>query len=596
MNNIVKEKAKRIAAASGRIKPELVLKNAQIVNVFTEQLEQADVAIEDGYIVGIGTYSGQKEVDLSGKILCPGFMDGHIHVESALVTPPEYEKAALVHGTTAIFADPHEIANVSGTDGIDMMLEMSKHLTMHIYYNLPSCVPSAPLEESGCTLGAGELKPYYDNASASGLAEVMNVPGVLGCDEDLLAKIADAQEAGKNVDGHAPGLTGNDLCAYVSAGVKTDHECTSAEEAMEKVRRGQWIMIREGTAARNLETLLPLCEAPYYTRCMFVTDDCYPEYLMQEGHIDAVIRKAVAYGVPAIRALKMASFNPAQCFGLSGYGAVAPGFKADLVVLNDLKDLRVEQVYVNGKLAAEGGKLCGKAAEASGDGRKLQAGTADLEEKYGNILNSFHMSPVTASQFEMKDLKKYIRVICLKSHELLTGEEIVEVTPEQRLSGGVDLSKDIIKAAVLERHHDTGHIGVGYLKGYGLKRGAVATSVAHDSHNLIVAGVTDDDMAVAAERVRALNGGIVIAADGKVIGELPLPIGGLMSDRSVEEVDGILGALKESAAELGVSQEIDPFMTLSFVSLPVIPQLRLNGLGLVDVIRFDTVDVTMDEI
>ena len=567
------DKRALLSAAKGDTPAELVLKNAQIVNVFTEQLEKADVAISGGYIAGVGEYRGQREIDLSGKIIAPGFMDGHLHLESSLIAPCEYERAVLPRGTTAIMADPHEIANVAGRAGIDFMMSMTKDLTMSVYYTLSSCVPSGPLEEAGCSLDAAALRPYYKDPRVLGLAEVMNVPGVLTADPDLLRKIQDAEEAGKNIDGHAPGLTGSALCAYVLAGVRTDHECSSAAEGLEKLRLGQWIMIREGTAAKNLEALLPLCRPPYHNRCLFVTDDRHPEELLHEGHMDAIIRKAVSLGVDPVLAVKMCTYNTAQCFGLKDRGAVAPGFRADLAVLGSLEKADVHQVYVAGKPAAENGSCCGESR------RPLPA----RKENHPEVWNSFHLDAVRPEQFELKDLKNKLRIIGLQAHELLTEEIIEEITPEQRKNNGIDVSRDIVKMAVLERHHRTGHIGLGFVRGYGLKRGAVATSVAHDSHNLIVAGTNHADMAAAAERVRNLGGGLVVVENEKILAELALPMAGLMSELPLEQADAAIKQLKTAASRLGTSANIDPFMTLAFVSLPVIPKLRLNGRGLIDV-------------
>ena len=577
---MLEEKKRLIAAAAGRIEPDLVFKNARVVNVFTEELEQTDIAVCDGLIVGLGKYKAAAEIDLKGKFVCPGFMDGHMHLESSLLSPAEFEKAVVPHGTTGIIIDPHEIANVAGTTGIDYMMNQTSGLTMHVFYALPSCVPSSPLEESGQILEAGDLKHYYKRANVAALAEVMNAPGLVAGDDKLIAKIVDAEEAGREVDGHAPGLNGKALNAYVTAGVHSDHECTDAREGIEKMRRGQWIMVREGTAAKNLEALAPLCKPPYFRRALFVTDDRHPEDLIEEGHMDNAVRKAVALGADPIHAICMCTLNTAQYFQLKGYGAVAPGYRADLVVLSDLEKVKVEQVYIGGELAAENGKM-------------LKPGS-DSSAYHPMIWNSFHMKQVTADQLSYPVTAKKLRVISLKKHELLTDELIVDLSDEDRKNGGISLEKDIIKMAVFERHHYTDHIGIGFLHGYGLKAGAIATSVAHDAHNLITAGTSDEDMAAAAERVRQLQGGLVVVKDGKVLEELPLPIAGLMCPLSCTQAAEKLASLKKAARELGVSADIDAFMTLAFVSLPVIPRLRLNGLGLIDVIRQEIADVQFD--
>ena len=567
-----------IDVAMGREKADLVLKGASVLNVFTEQLEHKDVAICDGYIAGLGRYDGAEEVDVSGKIIVPGFMDGHMHLESTLLTPAEFERGSLPCGTTAVMADPHEIANVAGTDGIDCIMQLCENLDMHIYFNLPSCVPAAPLEESGETLEAEDLKPYYQKENVLGLAEVMNSVGVTEGDAKLLNKIIDAKSCGRIIDGHAPFLGGKDLNAYAAAGVRSDHECTDKQEALDKLARGQWIMIREGTAAKNLNALLALCSPPYCCRAMFCTDDRHPEDLLREGHMDAIIRKAVKMGVNAVHAIQMCTINTAAYFGLKDYGAVAPGYHADLVVLSDFIDFHVDQVYIDGKLAAK-------------DGSVINDNTSALPQN-DKVLRSFHMQPLTPEQLRFDEIKERQRVIGLKRRELLTDEIIIQPTEEGRRSNGIDVKRDILKAAVFERHHNTGHIGVGFISGYGIKRGAIAASVAHDSHNLIAVGCSEEDIAAAAEAIREMGGGLAVVENGEVTEALPLPIAGLMSPLKIEEVEEKMKRLKAAARRLGASDDIDPFMTLSFVSLPVIPVLRLNGKGMINVNRQEIVEAT----
>ena len=567
-----------ILSASGSKKAQLVLKSAKVVNVFTEELEETDVAISDGYIVGLGKYEGDMEVDLQGCFICPGFIDGHMHLESSMLAPGEFERASLPGGTTAIVADPHEIANVAGTEGIDYMLKATDDLMMKVYFTLPSCVPSSKFDEPGEVLAAEQLRRYYDNERVLGLAELMDAHQTIKGNEEILTKVADAKKFGKIVDGHAPGLRGKQTNAYVAAGVQSDHECASMDEAMEKLRRGQWIMVREGTAARNMKALLPLCKKPYSNRCMFVTDDRHPGDLLRDGHMDAVIRKAVSLGVDPVTAIKMCTLHTAQYFNLKESGAVAPGYRADLAVLSDLKDIEVHQVYIDGKLAAQDGNMLKKQPYKLPENKK--------------IWNSFHMITISSDQLKIKKKGDHIRAIKLIEHQLLTEEIITEWTQSDGLAPGVNLSQDLVKLAVFERHHNTGHVGVGFLQGYGLKAGAIATSVAHDSHNLIVVGTNDEDMVIAANSVREQNGGLAIAKDGKILGELPLPIAGLMSQETIEVVDKKLEHLKLTALQLGVSEGIDPFMTLSFVSLPVIPKLRLNGHGLIDCENQCLTDVT----
>lgn len=570
----------RILVASGAKKAPLVLKGGRILNVFTKELTHGDVAIADGYIAGIGSYEGEEEIELDGMVVCPSFIDGHIHLESSMISPAAFEAAVLPHGTTAVVTDPHEIANVAGTQGIDYMLKVTEDLGLDVYFMLPSCVPAAALEESGAVLEADELKPYYSHPRVLGLAEMMNSYGTVRADESILRKLLDAKKEQKLIDGHAPGLSGKELCAYAAAGVQSDHECSDFEEALEKLRCGQWIMVREGTAARNLEALIQVCREPYAQRCMFVTDDKHSGDLKQTGHIDGIIRKAIRLGADPVTAILMGSFYPAQYFGLSKNGAVAPGYRADLVILSDLEQVTVKQVYKAGVLVAKDGKV--------------QKRNYNTNCAYDRVFHSFHMAPVWEEDFRIDGEGRFQRVICLTAGELLTRLWSVERQEVHGFPTGVNPKMDIVKLAVLERHHHTGHRGIGFLQGYGLKRGAAATSVAHDSHNLIVAGVNDADMALAAEAVRRAGGGIAVAADGQVLGILPLPIGGLMTDEDAEAVDEKLERLKATARELGVAQGIDPFMTLAFVSLPVIPQVRLNTCGLVDTEKQERLEVFFD--
>lgn len=590
---------KMMDVAAGRRKASLVLKGGTIVNVFTERTEIGDIAIEDGCIAGIGEYDGLVNVDMTGRYICPGFIDGHIHIESSMVSPPEFEKAVLPHGTTTVITDPHEIGNVAGCQGVDYMLKATEGLSLDAFFVMPSCVPSTGLDESGAVLGPEDIKPYYENPRVLGLAEVMNSVGVVAGQEDLMGKLTEAGRRGKVIDGHAPFLGGNELNAYVCSGVWSDHECSDAGEALEKLGRGQWIMIREGTAARNLEALMPLFEAPYYERCMLVTDDKHPGDLISMGHIDYIIRRAVSLGADPIRAIKMGTFNAARYFGLKDRGAVMPGLRADLAVLEDLKDIRVAAVYKDGVLTAKEGVCLGAGKEKKRNyaaGEEPRSGSREdtesaektaggLETAFPRVFNSFHMDEVTLEDLVLEQKGAMERVIQFKPHELLTEERLVPWQNTPGLAPGVSLEQDIVKAAVFERHLHTGHKGLGFVGGYGLKKGAVATSVAHDSHNLIVVGTNDRDMVLAANAVRKNRGGLAVAAEGQVLGELALPIGGVMSRLSVEEVEQQLQALKVLTRQLGISSDIDAFMTLAFVSLPVIPKLRINTYGVIDVDR-----------
>lgn len=571
----------QVSAATGSKKAELVLKNAQIVNVFTQSVETGDIAIEGGYIVGIGNYEGITEKDLGGAYVCPGFLDGHIHIESSMTSPGEFERAVVPHGTIAVITDPHEIANVAGTAGIRFMMQSAQKLDLDVYFMLPSCVPATDLDESGAELLARDLEPFYADEKVLGLAEMMNAFGVTHGDKGCFEKLVQARSLKKAIDGHAPALSGKELNAYVTAGIRSDHECSDFEEAKEKFARGQWIMIRQGTAAKNLKALMGMFEDPYYQRCLLVTDDKHPGDLIRIGHIDAIIREAVSMGADPIRAIRMGTLNAAAYFGLHDMGAVAPGYKADLAVFDDLRTLNVKQVYKGGKLVAENGKMLHQK-------EKNTDWSTEIKER---VFHSFHRVPITVEELQLKETTgTHQRVIDMVAHELITKERIEEWKELPGVAPGVDISRDIVKLAAIERHKNTGHVGLGFLGKYGLKKGAVATSIGHDSHNLVIAGVTDEDMVLAGNRVIENGGGLAIALEGKVLADLPLPIGGLMADEPVEVVDEKLEHMKKLSVELGISEDIDAFMTLAFISLPVIPKLRLNTYGVVDVEKHQVVE------
>lgn len=582
------KKREQIHAASGVKKAELVLKHGAVINVFTEEIELGDIAIEQGMIVGIGDYSGEQEVELGGKVVCPGFIDGHIHLESSMITPREFERIVLPHGTTTVITDPHEIANVAGRDGIDYMLSVTRELDLDVFFMLPSCVPASHLDESGAVLSKEELREYYQDDRVLGLAEMMDFYGTVEAKEEILGKITDAFCNHGRVDGHAPGLSNKELNAYVTAGVSSDHECTTAEEAREKIRRGQWVMVREGTAAHNLEALMPLFQEPYASRTMLVTDDKHPGDLLRLGHIDYILREAIKRGADPIKAVKMGSLRAAEYFGLRDRGAIAPGYQADLVVLSDVKQMQVDCVYKKGRLVAERGEClkAEKAEEGTTESKEEKNSKTEKTEENKQIeqriFSSFHMPMLKAEDFYLPIRGKKQRVIGLIPHELLTKENVYVPNQTEGCAPGVDIEQDIVKLAVVERHHDSGHIGLGFLGGYGLKKGAVASSIAHDSHNLIIAGVNDRDMAAAGNCVRENQGGLAIALDGKIIAALPLPIAGLMGIWTAEQIDSRLEEMKKLLREMGIWKEIDPFMTLAFVSLPVLPKLRLNTYGIVD--------------
>ncbi len=586
LENEMRKQQNRILAAAGKIPPDLVLRNAGIINVFTGEIEYSDIAVFDGIIVGIGNYASmadkEKVIDCTGRFISPGFIDGHIHIESSMLSPAEFAAAVVPHGTTAVITDPHEIVNVAGLEGLDYMLDASDSLPLDVFLMLPSCVPATSLDESGANLYAADLAGYMKHDRVLGLAELMDFYGTAEAREDIVDKILLSKEYKKQIDGHAPGLKNYSLNAYITAGVASDHECSNSEEALEKLRRGQWIMIREGTAARNMKALMPLFEPAYAGRCMLVTDDKHPGDLLRQGHMDYLIRKAVEYGADPITAIRMATINAAQYFGLTGMGATAPGYKADLVILKDLKSLSVEAVYKNGKLVADRGEY--KANNSRGEencGSTFNNGY--IRDKKYNIYTSFHLKELVPEDFSNSDTGDFMRIIELVPRELLTKELILPYPPKGLYAEEGGIYEDIIKLAVAERHHNTGHIGLGYLKGYGLKAGAIASSVAHDSHNLIIAGTNNEDMCLAANQVRRNQGGLVIVENGRIAGELALPIAGLMSEESAGKVDAVLAALKLEARKLGVKEGIDAFMTLAFLSLPVIPEVRLTTKGIADV-------------
>lgn len=561
---------------------KLLLKGGTVVNVFTDGLEKANVLIEDGKIIGVGDYQDADAdaiENIEGKYVCPGLIDGHIHIESTMLSPTELAKMCMPHGTTSIVADPHEIANVCGTDGIRYMMEASEGLPLHVYFTLPSCVPATPFDESGANLTALDLRPFYACERVVGLAEMMNYPGVLAKDGQVLQKISDALAFGRVVDGHAPFLSGRSLDGYIASGVQSDHECTNAEEAIEKLRRGQWIMIRQGTAARNLYELLPLFEAPYDRRCILVTDDRHPADIAREGHVDRIIKLAVENGKDAVKAIRMASLQAAQCFGIPYVGAVAPAYRADLLILGDLNTMDVEDVYAAGVKVVEKKRMLPLSAP------KIQ------KELIDTVTNSFHVDPLKPSDFHIEEKSERCRVIRVIAGQLITNEEITAI--DWKKNNGVDPQRDILKLAVIERHKHTGHRGLGFITGIGLKKGAIASSVSHDSHNIIVIGTNDADMTLAANHIRA-TGGSVVVADGEVIADMKLPIAGLMTDRSGEEIARDNEAVRAAVYALGVNRDIEPFMNMAFVSLSVIPSLKMTTQGLIDVNRQERVPLYID--
>ena len=561
INRKLNKKLHVVEVASGRQKADLVLKNATYVNVFCNELSHGDIAVAEGLIAGMGEhYEGEVEIDMGGKLVLPGFVDAHIHLESALVSPKEFANAVIPHGTTTVITDPHEIANVMGTDGIEYMLQATEDLPVDVRFMLPSCVPATPLDESGAVLDYRAIDSFYEHNRVEGLAEMMNYVGVANADEQVLEKIVAAQAHHKKIDGHAPGLSGNDLNAYIAAGVYSDHECHDVKDAIAKLERGQFIMIREGTAARNLEALMPLLTGKYADRCMFCTDDKHPNDLLEKGHIDYIVKKAISLGADPITAVKVACHNAARYFLLNNRGGISPGYLADFVIIDNFQDFNIEQVYKKGVLMVDHGEI------QDFPSPEIEPYLVERAHK------TFHVAALTAEDFAEKRPRGIIGMV--------DGEI---TTVDAGYSDRIDVEYDVLKIAVVERHKNTHHIGIGYIQGYGLKSGAVATSISHDSHNIIVVGTNETDMAAAVNRVVELNGGIVVWDGGQSVAEVPLAIAGIMSDEPLVTVNEKLETAKDAAHKLGVNPGIDPFMTLSFMALPVIPSLRITTRGVFDV-------------
>jgi len=565
-----------IMTAKGERKAELVLKNAEVFHVFTGEFIKGDIAIVEGRIAGIGNYEGEQEIDLRGKYVTPGFIDGHIHLESSMLSPLEFARAVVPAGTTTVIADPHEIANVMGMAGIRYLLDATEDLPLNVYMMLPSCVPATHLENSGAKLLAADLAELINHPRILGLGEMMNYPGVLSADPMVLDKIRLAKH--KKIDGHAPGLSGNDLMAYAAAGVQSDHECVTPQQAMEKLRAGMYIMIREGSAAKNLRPLLPMINAYTSQFCCFAADDRHPADLISEGHINHMVKVAVEEGIPVATALQMATINSARYFHLEDTGAIAPKYKADLLVFDDLEEWKPCMVFKDGVVVA-------KNKEALFD--TMAKIPVDIER-------TMHLAPIDPAKLKIAACGDTARVIGLVPHQIITKNLIMKV-PVHCGCVMADASQNLLKLAVFERHHATGNIGVGLVQGFGLKKGAIASTIAHDSHNLIAIGDCDEDIILAAKELERIQGGLAIVAGGKVLGSLALPIAGLMSDQSVTFVEERLSFLKKIAHELGIYDYYDPFLTLAFLALPVIPELKLTDLGLVDVNAFALVPVMVEE-
>ncbi|MFH1115631.1 MAG: adenine deaminase [Pseudomonadota bacterium] len=567
------ELKRRIEISLGKEPVDLLLKNGRLVNVFSGSIHHASVAIHEGRVVGLGEYDAVETVDLEGRYICPGFIDGHLHLESSMLSIPEFARNVVPLGTTSVVADPHEMANVLGTAGIQYILDSSEGLPLRVFIMFPSCVPATPFETSGASLGPRDMEPFRDHKRVLGLAEMMNFPGVLMEDPGVMAKLEAFKD--KIKDGHAPGLSGKDLCAYVHAGITSDHECTTLEEAREKLQMGMRVMIREGSAAKNLDALLPLINEHNSRHCFFVTDDTDPGDIIEKGHINRLVRKAVRLGTDPLRAIQMATINTAEYFKLEGLGAVLPGYFADLLILDDIEEILIDRVYQGGRLTAQRGELLVPVIPPRGD-----------------LPTSMNVNWEKVSDFSVEARGTSVNVIEVIPGQIVT-KRSVEPAPVEDGRVVSDPARDILKMAVIERHNGTGSFAVGLIKGFGLKEGAVGSTVAHDSHNIIVVGVTDDDLMAAARGLAEIGGGMVVVSKGTVTRRVPLPIAGLMSNATVEEVQGALQSATAAARELGCKLE-NPFATLSFMALTPIPELKLTDQGLFDSVNFRFVSLFCD--
>ncbi|MED4586326.1 adenine deaminase [Brevibacillus choshinensis] len=572
---------KQIAVAAGREKADTVIKNGTIIDVFNGELLQGDVAIADGVFVGIGQYEGHTVIDAEGKYISPAFIDGHVHIESSMVVPSEFARVLLPHGVTTVITDPHEIANVAGVRGIEFMLAESEGLPFDVKVMLPSCVPATSFEHSGAVLEQEDLDPFLFHPRVLGLAEVMDYPAVMNAAEGMLDKLTATLAQSKQIDGHAAGLDTQAINVYRTAQIKTDHECVNVQEAKERLQRGMYLMIRQGTAAKDLEALLPVVNERNARRCLFVTDDKHLDELIREGSIDHHVRMVIERGIPAITAIQMASLNAAECFQLQDKGAIAPGYTADFLLLDNLEEVVIHQVYKNGKLVAEQGTV----VEGIFPHRSAKV------EKMGEALtDSVQIKPLVTEQLAIPVSSGKAHVIGIIPNKIVTEHLVVDVPTEQGIFVP-SVEQDLLKMAVIERHHLTGNVGLGILKGLGLQRGAIASTVAHDSHNLIVAGTNDADMLFAVEAIKEMQGGLVVVDKGKVLASLPLPIAGLISNQRAEDVCRGLDELEHALRELGAPTSFQLFLTLSFLALPVIPSLKLTDQGLFDVNQFIHINV-----
>ena len=565
----------QIKGANKSIPCDLVIKNISIIDVFGQETFISDVGIKNGYIVGIGNYHGNEIIDGTGKYICPGLIDAHAHIESSLTTPAEYCKAALLHGVTSLIADPHEIANVLGLDGIKLMLKLSEGLPFNFFFMLPSCVPATSFENSGAILTSNDLSNLYSNAQVWGLAEVMDFPSVINCEEDMINKIYDAKNLNLRIDGHGAGLNTEALNAYCTANIRTDHECHLKEEVTDRIRRGMYVLIREGTVAKNLKELIKVASIKNSRRLCFCTDDRHIDDLILNGSIDSSIRYAIKAGLNPETAIQMASLNSAECYKLNDLGAIAPGYKADFIILNNLENFQIQSVYKDGQLVADNGILV-----------KNNIPTPKIK-----TTNSLNIKDLLKDKLDItlynKSIINVIKVIPNKLETIHLREPIS--SPSNKFIA--DIEKDLLKVAVIERHKGTGNVGVGIINGMELKSGAIATTIAHDSHNLIVVGTNDSDMLFATEKLKEIGGGIIVVEDGKVLSSIKLEIGGLITDRPINSIMNDLEELHNSIKKVAPTINFNPFLTLSFLSLPVIPDIKITDKGIFDVKKFDFIDI-----
>lgn len=568
-----KEELKRlIDTAAGRIKADIVIKNCKVVDVFSGKIVEGDIAICGKIIAGVGKYDGELVIEGNGKYATPGFIDSHIHIESSYVSPEELGKMIIPHGGTCIIADPHEIVNVCGITGFNYMINAAKNTVLDIKYMIPSCVPCTPFENAGATIDAEKIKEQISRDNVLGLGEFMNFPGVVNADSDVLNKVLVCKQEDKYIDGHSPGIRKKDLNAYVSVGIRTDHECSNVEEMNDRISRGVYVLLREGSACHNLRTLIKGVTSENSRRCLLCSDDRQPKTMIELGHIDNHLKICVEEGLDPIMAIRMATLNAAECYGLKDRGGIAPGLRADIVLLENLEDFKVTNVLIEGKEVARDGKYLLKDSKTSID----------------SVRGSMHVKDFSAAKLKTNLKSDKVNIIDILPGGVVTKKSVDKIKIDRDGEFIFDESKDIVKIAVIERHKNTGNVAVGFLRGYGLKYGAIAMSVAHDSHNIIAVGTTDEEMEFAVNKLIEQEGGIVLVKNREVIESMPMPIAGLMSDKDGEWVDKKLVVIHEVAYErLGIHREVEPIMTLCFMSLIVIPEIKLTDRGLFDVTKFE---------